>query len=61
MTTARLEITNQTGQIVKTIELAEKGQGQVELKSGTLPAGSYFYSLYIDNQVVDTKQMVLTK
>lgn len=58
---AQLQITNPNGQVIQVIVLEGIGEGQVNLKSGTLTAGSYFYSLIIDGKVVDTKQMVLTK
>lgn len=58
---AQLQITNQKGQLIKSILLDKTGKGQVELKSKTLSIGTYFYSLIVDGKVVDTKQMVLTK
>ena len=37
------------------------GHGMVTLSGGTLAAGMYVYSLVVDEQIVDTKQMILTK
>lgn len=37
------------------------GHGMVTLSGGTLAAGMYVYSLVVDGQIVDTKQMILTK
>jgi len=58
---AQLQITDQQGKTIKVIPINGVGAGQVELKSGTLAAGTYFYSLIADRKVVETKQMILTK
>jgi len=58
---AYLHITNQQGQHIKKVALAKAEAGQYELQSGALPAGTYFYSLIVDGELVDTKQLVLTK
>jgi len=58
---AHLQITDQQGKTIKVIPIKGIGPGQIELKSGTLAAGTYFYSLIADGKVVETKQMMLTK
>jgi hypothetical protein len=58
---ARLVITNMKGQVMKTTLLNGKGDGQVTLNAGTLAAGSYNYSLWIGNEQVDTKQMLIVR
>lgn len=40
---------------------AHQGRNSVRIEGATLPAGMYLYSLIVDGQIVDTKQMVLTK
>jgi len=57
---AQLSVTDVNGYILKTITLA-KGNGQTTVDAETLTSGSYFYSLIIDGQKIDTKQMVLVK
>jgi hypothetical protein len=37
------------------------GQGELTIDGGTLRAGMYLYSLIADGQLIDTKQMILTK
>jgi len=44
-----------------TLELAAKGEGQINLRSSELPLGTYNYTLYVNNKTLDTKQMVITK
>lgn len=38
-----------------------RGEGQVNIKRGELPSGTYNYTLYVDNNKIDTKQMILIK
>jgi flagellar hook assembly protein FlgD len=58
---AVMNITDINGKIIKTVALTEKGKGQVRLEAGLLTAGTYQYSLIINEKLVDTKKMVLTK
>lgn len=37
------------------------GRGELTIDGGTLHAGMYLYSLIADGQLIDTKQMILTK
>jgi hypothetical protein len=59
-TSAQLKVFSVTGQLVLSQELTMKGQGQVELSTQTLPAGTYIYHLIVDGQSVGNKKMVLT-
>lgn len=59
-TSARLEITNSKGQVVKT-EGLNRGQGQVSLNTTSLAAGTYNYTLYVDGQTTDTKRLVIAR
>lgn len=58
---ATLQIMNLQGQVIEEVQINEKGAGQFTLSAGQLSAGSYFYSLLVDGQLIDTKKMVLTK
>ncbi len=58
---AQLRITNIEGKVIKNIPLEGKRTGQIALNRGTLAAGTYYYSLIADGQVVETLKMVLTK
>jgi hypothetical protein len=59
-TSANLLIRDLKGGVVKTFSLS-KGSGQVNINSNALAAGTYTYSLWVDNKQVDTKRMVLTR
>jgi flagellar hook assembly protein FlgD len=57
---ARLDLTNAKGQVVKTVSLGGRGTGQVNLSLQTLAAGTYHYTLYVDGKQVATKRLVIT-
>ena len=54
---AKLVITSNTGQQIKSIQL--NNTGLVDIDTTTFSAGAYFYSLYIDNVLLDTKKMMV--
>ena len=58
---AQMTFTSNTGQVLKTINITEKGNGKISLTSEDLPSGIYRYSLTIDGKVIDTKSMSLVK
>lgn len=57
---AILQITTQGGKLIKQILIADKGHGQTILEASSLSAGVYTYSLILDGQIFETKQMILT-
>lgn len=58
---ATLYVFNLSGEMLQNHPLKQYGHGMVTLSGGTLAAGMYVYSLVVDGQIVDTKQMILTK
>jgi len=56
---AAIYIFDLSGKLLKT--LTATSAGSVTLKGSELKAGLYFYSLVVDGQKIDTKQMILTK
>jgi len=59
--TALLVIGDINGQVLKSVALGARGQGQTSLDGGALANGVYFYSLVVNGKTIDTKKMVLTK
>jgi len=58
---AELRITNLQGKVIKSVAIQARGEGQITFDATTLGSGTYQYSLFVDGQLLDTKQMVLTK
>ena len=58
---ATLYVFNLSGEMLQNYTLKQYGHGTVTVSGGTLAAGMYVYSLVVDGQIVDTKQMILTK
>jgi hypothetical protein len=60
-TNAHIVVTNAYGQTLKQINISEKGRGTVNIDASTFPAGTYNYALIVDERIISSKQMVLTK
>ena len=55
---AQILFFDQSGKIIKTVDLKEKGKGILNVFASDLSNGIYMYSLIIDGQTVETKKMV---
>ncbi len=51
----------QSGKIIKSVDLTEKGKGQLNVFANDLTSGIYTYSLIVDGQIVETKKMIKAK
>lgn len=49
-----------SGRIVRAIPIS-CGETQLAIDAGLLPAGTYSYSLFVNNEIIATKQMVIAK
>jgi len=58
---ATLNIYDMSGTQLKSINLYQKGYGNVTLNGYELKAGMYMYALIVDGQIIDTKRMVLNE
>ncbi|MFN7118864.1 MAG: tail fiber domain-containing protein [Saprospiraceae bacterium] len=59
VTNASLQIADQTGRIIKIVQLDQTGNGKINLTNQDLPNGNYSYSLIINGKIIDTKQMII--
>ncbi len=55
---AKIEIWNLSGELIKSIDITDKGDGAVNFNAENLTNGQYFYTLIIDGQVAETKKMI---
>ncbi|NRB64959.1 MAG: T9SS type A sorting domain-containing protein, partial [Saprospiraceae bacterium] len=53
-----LRINSISGQELQRIPLPTVGAGHIDLQTRNLPAGTYTYSLIVDDQLIDTKRMI---
>lgn len=60
-TDALVNIFNETGQLIHSELITQTGVGQIQVKAGTIPAGTYSYSLVVNGKITDTKRMVIVK
>lgn len=58
---ATLFIYNMNGEQIKSISINQKGNGSITINGSELRPGMYLYSLVVDNELVDTKRMILTQ
>lgn len=60
-TQAVVNIFDTNGQLIHSERIAQMGAGQLQIKAGTIAAGTYSYSLVVNGNIVDTKRMVIAK
>lgn len=58
---AAIRVHDMSGAEIAVYPIVSFGQGELTINGGTFRAGMYLYSLIADGQLVDTKQMILTK
>lgn len=58
---ASIVIFNLHGNLIKEYKIRESGEGIINVESGTLTPGKYFYSLLINGQEIDSKTMIVLK
>jgi hypothetical protein len=57
---AQIRLTDSKGSALKYYTVSN-GEGQININSSDLPSGTYYYTLYINDKKMDTKQMVVAK
>jgi hypothetical protein len=60
-TSAKLLIHDMQGAEIKSYSITTKGIGNIIIQGSELQAGMYMYTLLVNNSVIDTKKMILTK
>ncbi len=60
-TNAVITIFNINGQKMHQERIRQTGAGEIQLQAKNLTAGTYSYTLTIDGNIIDSKQMVITK
>lgn len=55
---AQILFYNSTGKLIQSVELTEKGQGQLNVFASDLSNGLYTYTLVVDGKIVDSKKML---
>jgi len=49
------------GNQIKTVQLSQTGNGTLNVTPDNLTGGIYSYSLVVNNNIIDTKRMILQK
>ena len=58
---ANIYVYDMNGGQLKSIQISERGKGNVTIQGAEFSAGMYLYALIADGKVIDTKRMILTK
>lgn len=58
---AQIIFLDQSGKLIKAVDLTEKGRGILNVFASDLTNGIYTYSLIVDGQTMETKKMIKTK
>ena len=56
-TNAQIKITDINGKTLKAINISGSGKGALSVEASILSSGAYNYSLYVNGNLVSTKQM----
>ena len=60
-TEAKIAITDNAGKTLKEVNISGSGKGSIKVDASLLASGSYHYSLYVNGNLVTTKQMINAK
>jgi len=58
---AQIIFMDQSGKLIKIVDLTEKGKGTLNVFASDLSNGIYTYSLIVDGQTMETKKMMKAK
>lgn len=58
---AQLRIADTNGKLLRSMDIGQRGEVQTVLDAGDLPAGAYYYSLWIDGEMIGSKKMILSR
>ena len=56
--TAQLIFTDNTGRVMKTVDIQAKGKGMLKVYAQDLSSGIYSYTLIADGKTIDSKKMI---
>lgn len=56
---AQIRVNDMKGNLLRVVEVYEKGYGQIELEANILAPGTYTYELIVGNERIDTKRMII--
>lgn len=60
-TSAEIVIIDKAGRSIKRINLSGKGKGSITVDMATVSSGTYICTLYVNNKVVESRQMIMQK
>jgi hypothetical protein len=58
---AKIVVTDKAGKTIKDVNVKGNGKGNIKINTSAMNAGTYQYSLFVNDNLIDTKQMILSK
>jgi len=58
---AKIQIFDQNGRLWKSINIADRGHGNLKVQTSDIPAGTFAYSLEVNGKIIATKKMVISE
>ncbi|WP_299212152.1 T9SS type A sorting domain-containing protein [uncultured Aquimarina sp.] len=59
VSSAAIVFSNTSGQVMSNVAIENVGDGELNINSDGLSAGTYFYTLYVEGRKIETKKMVI--
>jgi hypothetical protein len=60
-TNAKIIVKDKTGKTLRSVNISGSGKGNVSIEASAFSPGVYSYSLYVNEKLVATKQMIISK
>lgn len=58
---ARIQIFDQNGRLWKSIDISDRGHGNLKIHTSEIPSGTFVYNLEVNGRIVSTKKMVIAE
>src|SRR4051812_39708695 len=58
---AKIIITDKSGRVLKEVNISGSTKGSLQMEASDLSAGTYQYSLYVNQKLISSRQMIVSK
>lgn len=58
---AKLFFYDKNGNVLRTVKIEQRGTGELTVYASNFSSGTYSYSLFVNEKVIDTKRVVKAK
>lgn len=58
---ARIQIFDQNGRLWKSINVTDRGHGNLKIQTTNIPSGTFVYNLEVNGKIIATKKMIISE